>query len=238
MKFNLSGPAFIIAEAGTCHASVNVHKRLPGALRYADAAKAAGADAVKYQMFGHNIEQDMFCWIDGDSERSVRWKNSILSLGRWWQVKNHCDQLGIMFLASAFQYSTVAWLKHLGVAAYKVASRAARDFPYDAAPGPFLVSNGMYPVPVRPDVVPIQCEANYPSTAFWRGDMPGFSDHSGTPDRAVDAIKRGCLVIEVHFHINESEAGPDLPASLDLSQLRAVCAARDLHTQGQHRRTA
>lgn len=229
MTFALSNRAFVIAEAGTCHAHVTHRNRLKAAYRYVDAAARAGADAIKFQMFNLPIRDDFFCWIDGDEVRSLRWEQSVMEFDRWSLVKAYAESMGLVFLASAFQHSTVGWLKDLNVSAYKVASRAAKGFPYKDATGPFLVSNGMHPVP--DGVIGIQCEANYPSTAYWTGVLPGFSDHSGNPWRAVDAIARGCKLIEVHFAIDPAEAGPDLPASLTCDQLKWVCEARDFFTR-------
>lgn len=215
---------FVIAEAGTCHAAVWKPKRLPLALKYVEAAAKAGASAIKFQMFNPPIKDDMFCWIGGDEKRSARWLDSALSIDDWREVKIAAEAEGLVFLASVFQYSTVDWLNRLGVDAVKVASRAAKDFPYAVSKGPFLISHGMYgAVPCVGKQYHIQCEANYPSTAWWGGKTFGFSDHSGSPERAMDAIKRGCKLIEVHFYVDESEAGPDLPASLTTDELTLVC---------------
>ena len=214
---------FVIGEAGTCHAAVWRPNRLPLALKYVSAAAEAGASAIKFQMFNAPMD-DMFCWIDGDEERSLRWLDSVLSLDDWREVKIAAEAEGLVFLASVFQHSTVHWLNRLNVAAVKVASRAAKDFPYDESKGPFLVSHGMYEtVPCKGEQLHLQCEANYPSTAWWDGYAFGFSDHSGTPERAIDALNRGCNLIEVHFYVEPSEAGPDLPASLTTDELALVC---------------
>lgn len=217
---------FVIAEAGTCHAAVWRPNRLPLALKYVEAAAKAGASGIKFQMFNPPIKNDMFCWIEGDEERSERWADSALSIDDWREVKIAAEAEGLVFLASAFQHSTVDWLNRLGVEAVKVASRAAKDFPYSVSRGPFLVSHGMYQTVEASTfgrVYHLQCEANYPSTMWWSGEMFGFSDHSGTPKRAMDALKRGCKLVEVHFYINEEDAGPDLPASLTTDELALVC---------------
>ena len=221
---------FVIAEAGTSHRGM-----WPLAEDLVEAAADAGADAIKFQIFNAPVKDDMFCWIDGDEKRIGRWEDSALSLAMWEYVKEIAEKNDIMFLASVFQHSTVEWLNELGVEATKVASRAAKDFPYGKSPEPYLISDGMYPWGDWIDAVSgknwyqLQCEANYPSRQCWdeTTTIPGFSDHSGTPWRVIDAISRGCKLIEVHFYINEEDAGPDLPASLDLDQLKLVCEARD-----------
>jgi len=213
--------SFVIAEAGTCHLG-----DIELAIEYVEVAADAGADAVKFQWFNDPNPETMFCWIDGDEERSERWKASALSLEEWREVKREADKSDIILLASAFEYETVRWLSELELEATKVASRAAGDLePFKDAPRPLLVSNGMYEVTDK-DVVPIECEANYPSTRRWSG-VGGFSDHSGNPWRAIDAMARGCKLVEVHFYIDPNEAGPDLPASLSPSGLKLICEARD-----------
>lgn len=221
---------YVIGEAGTCHAARDPSNRYLAALDLVRAAANAGADAVKFQLFTPSIRDDMFCWIEGDERRAPRWLDSAMSLEEWDDIKWRAEDLGIDFLASVFQYRTVGWLKELGVKATKVASRAADNFPYADATGTILVSNGMNFLQSLPDsVVKIECEANYPSTARWKGKHPGFSDHSGTPERAIDAISRGCRLVEVHFYTDPERAGPDLPASLDLEGLKRVCEARDIN---------
>jgi len=222
MSLKLGNKCFIIAEAGTCHAG-SVDK----AVDYVCAAALSGANAIKFQIFDNPTKETMFCWIDGDEERSARWHESRLSLDEWKAIKADCDNLGITFLASVFEYETVKWLSELNVKATKVASRAAQYLnEFKDAPKPLLISNGMFDIVEEDDLV-LECEANYPSTARWEGKYPGFSDHSGNPWRAIDALARGCKLIEVHFFIDPENAGPDLPASLTVDELKLVCDARD-----------
>ncbi len=213
----------IIAEAGTNHADSDPRKRLNKALNYVRLASDAGADIVKFQMFSEPLT-DMFCWIKGDENRAARWLNSVIPLSQWRLVKHEADSLGITLLASVFQDKTIEWIEELELKATKVASRAAKDFPYGKGPKPYLVSNGMYSVPK--DVIEFQCEAKYPSTQWWKGKTPGFSDHSGNPERAIAAIEKGCKLIEVHFYEREEDAGPDLLAGLTLDELAFVCHGR------------
>ena len=220
---------YVIAEAGTNHAHAGWAGRYARALEYAEAAARAGADAVKFQIFDEPF--DLFCRIEGDDRREARWRQTVMRTWDWLRVKDFAESLGIDFLASVFQYRTVEWLKQLNVKATKVASRAAEKFPYEDATGDILVSNGMFrgmiPVPEGHDIVVLQCESKYPSDLPWEGELPGYSCHSPTPDLAIDAIKRGCKLVEVHFYIDPSHAGRDLPASLTLDGLRKICAARD-----------
>ena len=118
--------AFVIAEAGTCHAAPKANDRFKRAMAYVLAAKDAGADCIKFQMFDHT---ELFCPYPGDEQRRPRWLNSYQSLNDWRQIKEFAEACGMMFLASVFQDSTVEWLNELKVEATKVASRAAENFP-------------------------------------------------------------------------------------------------------------
>lgn len=231
-----SDKCFVIAEAGTNHAVIGNRGVFDGAFNYIEAAAKSRADAIKFQWF--NIDEELFCPLPGDEWRKHRWLRSWMPIDQWYDVKRYAENHDLVFLSSTFQHSTVQWLNDLKVVATKVASRAAENFPYDKAPKPYLISTGMmegeYPH-FRDGMILLQCEAKYPSTMLWRGvndshvwpRFEGFSDHSGTPWRAIDAISRGCRIVEVHFHIDERDAGPDLPASLTVDQLKLVCEARD-----------
>lgn len=255
MSLNLKdGRAFIVAEAGTAHADPEPARRFRKALDLVSAAANAGADAVKFQWFAgsmpeedqHNpdIFSDMFCWLPGDEQRQMRWQASIMGPGHWVQIKEYADACGLIFLASAFQTRTARLLINLDLAATKVASRAAKTFPYDmeGLPRPFLISGGMGlpPEEVWPKTAEIgwmQCEAKYPSTEGWdeQGHWApwpgrhGFSDHSGAPFLGIDAISRGCKLLEVHFMVDPIDAGPDLPACLTVDELKLICEARDYY---------
>lgn len=220
---------YVIAEAGTCHASSDHQKRLDRAIQYVWSAVEAGADAIKFQAFSDNPNKDdMFCWIDGDEARARRWAQSCLYQAGWWEVKKEADARNIDLLLSTFEVSTTELNAELGLCATKVASRAAGFLNYfDECPGPLIVSNGMYSVTPGKDIIPMQCEANYPSTSRWDTPGYGFSDHSGSPWRAIDAMCRGCSMVEVHFYVDKSHSGPDFPASLTVDELTLVCEARD-----------
>ncbi len=227
---------FVIAEAGTAHMG-----SVTRAMEYVECASQCGADAIKFQWFYHYhtspLSRDFFCWIEGDEAREPRWRQSVMDPDEWQQVKEFADACGLTFLASAFQTRTVQWLIDLNLAATKVASRAAKTFPYETPglPRPFLVSLGMlegdieHPTgdPDDADHIWLECEAKYPSTIAYKGGSEGFSDHSGKPFFGIDAISRGCRLLEVHFAIESIHAGPDLPACLAPNELKLICEARD-----------
>ena len=217
---------FIIAEAGTNHADPIPSERKDKALHYVERAKEFGADAVKFQIFSRDA---LFCPLEGDHARMIRWEKSRMSLKDWQQIKSYADKLGIIFLASAFQMDVIDWLKEMKLSAYKVASRAAKSFPYREVPGPFLISNGFGFKGKIPNSIVLQCAPQYPSTIRWDGKHPGFSDHSGSEWTGIDAMARGLSLLEVHFYCdtNIGHGGPDKDVCLSPRQMRNLCGARD-----------
>lgn len=221
---------FIIAEAGTNHSDIVPADRKEKALHYVERAKEFGADAVKFQIFSRDV---LFCPIDGDHTRMIRWEKSRLSSGDWKQVKRYAEKLGIIFLASGFQTDVIGWLKDMKLSAYKVASRAAKTFPYREMPGPFLISNGFGFNRKVPNSITLQCSPQYPSVVRWGGKHPGFSDHSGSEWTGIDAMARGLSLLEVHFHsdVNSQHGGPDQKVCLSPKQMKNLCEARDAFHQ-------
>lgn len=222
----------IIAEAGTNFASE--YRRLGYAKEYACAAQELGADYIKYQMFCADVPS-FFCPMDGDGQRWARWSDTFMQLHEWRELKAFCDEIGIGFLASTFQHTTVEWLKELQPDYYKVASRAATTFPYGACRGPFLISNGFSKY-ARPKLCCgkigyiLDCQPKYPTPvaeAMWDHRTDGLSDHSGTLWPGLDAIHRGARFLEVHFALDKADAGPDAPVCLTPDQLKTLCEARD-----------
>lgn len=214
--------AYIIAEAGTAYAG-----KPRTALQYVTAAKNAGADAIKFQMF--TPREELFCPLEGDENRWAWWNYSMLRLSQWRRIKEHADDLGIHFLASVFQHTGVEWLKTLDPPAWKVASRAAEKFPYGDAPGPFLISTGCgdFYVGGMKDLL-LQCAMKYPtslSEARWNADEEGLSDHSGTIYPALDALARGAQVIEVHIKLNKDSH--DAASAIFPDDLKRITEARD-----------
>lgn len=172
---------FIIAEAG-----VNHNGRLDLALRLCDAAKAAGADAVKFQT-----------WV---TERIVTRKTSMaayqqknlgteesqfemlkaleLSYGQFAEIKRYCDALGIIFLSTGDNPEDIDFLLELGMPLVKLGSGDITNIPLLRHVGrcgrPVLLSTGMSGMEqVRraytelqqagaKDITVLHCTTNYP----------------------------------------------------------------------------
>jgi len=144
-----TAPVFVIAEAG-----VNHNGDLALALRLCDAARAAGADAVKFQSFraedlvvpGAPTAQYQ-ARETGQQDQFALLQQLELSLDQHRAIQAHCKNIGIEFFSTPFSVEALDMLVGLGVARIKLSSgelthralveRAA------AAKLPLLVSTGM-----------------------------------------------------------------------------------------------
>jgi N,N'-diacetyllegionaminate synthase len=225
----------IIAEAGTNHASSTEGKRLYNAMALASAARHAGADYVKYQLF---TGDPIFCPVEGDEARQERWKQAYLSPANWVELARFCNDIGIGFMASAFDRRGVIFLANeIRPDYYKVASRAVDTYPYADAPGPFLISNAYNkPLPklcCGKTYHLLQCSPQYPTPlrdALWTGgSYEGLSDHSGSVWPGIDGIWATPYLsfLEVHFATDLTNAGRDQSVCLTPNELRLLCEARD-----------
>jgi N,N'-diacetyllegionaminate synthase len=142
-------PVFVIAEAG-----VNHNGRLDMALQLCDAARAAGADAVKFQTFraadlvlpgaptaAYQTRQT------GELDQFALLQRLELSEAQHRQIQAHCRAIGIEFFSTPFSIPAVDLLVGLGVPRLKLSSGELTHralVAHAAATGlPLLMSTGM-----------------------------------------------------------------------------------------------
>jgi len=174
---------FVIAEAG-----VNHNGQLELALRLCDAARASGADAVKFQTFRAQDlavpgapAADYQVRQTGDSDQFEMLRRLELAEDELAQIKRHCERIGIEFFSTPFSVDAVDMLVRLGVGRLKLSSGELthRALVRHAAATqlPLLVSTGMATLDevrealgwvqeVRPDladVTVLHCTSAYPA---------------------------------------------------------------------------
>jgi N-acetylneuraminate synthase len=144
---------FVIAEAG-----VNHNGELAKALALCDAARAAGADAVKFQSFraedlvvrgaptaGYQQKQT------GASDQFEMLRKLELTREQHERIRDHCRDIGVEFFSTPFSLPAVDMLVELGVRRIKMPSgelthRALVE--HACATGlPLLLSTGMASLP-------------------------------------------------------------------------------------------
>ena len=141
---------YIIAEAG-----VNHNGSYALACRLADAAKAAGADCVKYQTFRAKKLVSQYATKAEYQKETTGAEESQLSMIRklelsydeFVSLKAYCGKIGIDFLSTPFDMESIAFLDELGVPFWKVPSGEVTDLPYLLAIAktkrPVVMSTGM-----------------------------------------------------------------------------------------------
>ncbi len=247
---------FVIAEAGVNHnGSLEVAKQL------VETARKAGADAVKFQTFraealvSRKARKAAYQRRETDAGESqfAMLKRLELDTAEHRELMAHCRQIGIVFLSSPFDNSSVDLLEELGVERFKLGSGELTNLPLlmhvAKKARPIILSTGMATLGEveaalevisnngSPEVTLLHCVTEYPAPveqvnlramltlrdAF--GLPVGYSDHTQGTEVAIAAVALGARVIEKHFTLDRHMQGPDHKASLEPDELAAMVRA-------------
>lgn len=177
----LEKKTFIIAEAG-----VNHNGDLNTALKLCDAAKSAGADAVKFQtwktdaIITKNVAQAEY-QIQNTGKSISQYdmlKALELSYDDFRKIKAYCDSIEIMFLSTADEKESLDFLLELGMPILKIGSGEITNIPFLRYAGskniPIILSTGMSSLSEvdiayrtlknagASDITILHCTTNYP----------------------------------------------------------------------------
>ena len=141
---------FVIAEAG-----VNHNGSLDLALQLVDAAKASGADAVKFQTFradqlatrsAHKAPYQERTTANSESQFEMLQRLQ-LDAAAHRRLIDHCRNVGIQFLSSPFDTQSADLLATMNVPLYKVPSGEITNLPFlqhlARKSRPLILSTGM-----------------------------------------------------------------------------------------------
>jgi len=174
-------PSLIIAEAG-----VNHNGSLKLAKKMIDAAKMAGAGAIKFQTF---ITEEL---VTQDAPKANYQKKATGSKSQYEMLKklelserdfkelfNYCKRRGIMFLSTPFDSKSAEFLLKLGVPAFKIGSGDLTNIPLllqvAGYKRPIILSTGMATLTEIKEAVKtiystgnknlilLHCTSNYPT---------------------------------------------------------------------------
>lgn len=249
--YNLKGDAqcFIIAEAGVNHnGDIDIGKEL------IDVATRAGVDAIKFQTFNTEslVTEDTPKAEYQEVLKEYRSQFDMLkalelSLEEHIILKEYCDQRGILFLSTPFDFRSVDLLEGLDIPLYKVSSGDLVNLPllrYIASKNkPIILSTGMSNLGEIEQAIKcineignthialLQCSSSYPTSyenvnlqamitmkeAF---KLPiGYSDHTLGLEISLAAVAMGARIIEKHFTLDRDMKGPDHSISLGPAEL-------------------
>lgn len=263
-RIGVDEPVFVIAEAGVNHDG-DPRK----AMKLIDAAREAGADAVKFQWFR---AEDLVCArapsaaYQRQACRDVSQRDMLhrleLRAADFTRLKSHCDDRGIVFLATPFGPTELDQVVELGAPAVKIASTDVNNEPLlrrAASTGlPVLLSTGASLEEEVAEAVEwfqgwnaghrlvlLHCVSCYPAPleavnlkaidAMKRrfGSPVGFSDHTTSTLSGALSVMAGACVVEKHLTLDRGLPGPDHAMSLDPGQFREyVRRIRDAESAG------
>lgn len=182
-----------------------------------DEAKRCGADIAKFQVY--DIDKIWKPW----QARYMELKMAQLTKEDVKELADYCAQVGIEFMASAFDAERVGWLEEVGVKRHKLASRSIYDNEIiDAMQDTgkqIIASLGMIKGHTYREIHNVQClfcVAEYPAfikevPAFGERNgrflYQGFSDHTIGMEWAKEAVKKGATIIEKHFTLDKTLPG-------------------------------
>lgn len=249
-------PAYIIAEMSGNHAG-----SMERAKEIIRAAKECGADCIKIQTYTpdtltidcHNqyFQVENGTW-EGENLYSLYGK----AYTPWeWQkeLKEEAQRVGIDFLSTPFDKTSVDFLEEMGMEFYKIASFEMIDLPllrYIASKGkPIIMSTGMGTLEeIRESVEAIKacgneqialmkCSSSYPAVPEQMNlrtivdlkeqfDLPvGLSDHSMGHMSATTAVTLGANIIEKHFCLGREIENPDASFSMTPAEFKEMVDA-------------
>jgi len=248
-------PVFIIAEAG-----VNHNGDMALAKRLVQVAKEAGADAVKFQTFktegvvskkAEMAEYQKESMKSSDSQYDLI-KALELDYDCFIQLKEYCDEVGILFLSTPHSDDAVEFLDSL-VPIHKIGSGDLTNLPFleyvASYNKPIIISTGMATLEEVEEAVSVirkqgneqiillHCVTSYPASidtlnlaamATIRESFSkpvGFSDHTVGITASIAAVALGASVIEKHFTVDKTLPGPDHKASLEPEELTKLVEA-------------
>lgn len=194
-------PVFVIAEAG-----VNHNGSLEMAQRLVDAARDAGADAVKFQTF--KAEQVVTAAAPkaayqvkatgGHESQLEMIRGFELSFEAFRILAGHCRERGIMFLSTPFDAESADFLDDIGVPGFKIASGEITNLPFlshVAAKGkPVIVSTGM--ATLAEVALAVRC-----FEASGNRELALLHCVSNYPAAAADANLRAMTTLAATFHV-------------------------------------
>ena len=249
----LKDRTYVIAEMSGNHAG-----SIERAKDIIYAAKESGADCIKIQTYTPDT-MTIDCHNEFFNITNGTWKGeNLYSLYKkaytpWeWQkeLKEEASKVGLDFLSTPFDTTSVDFLEDLGMEFYKIASFELVDLPlisYIASKGkPIIMSTGMSHLSeideaVRTireqgnvQIVLLKCASAYPAitdemnlnTMQNMGEVfgvpVGLSDHSMGSVGAITAVALGAKVIEKHFCLDREIDNPDASFSMNPAEFKQM----------------
>jgi N-acetylneuraminate synthase len=243
-------PTYFIADI-----SANHDGELDRARMLIQMAAEAGADAAKFQNFRASkiVSDHGFRSMGSQQSHQATWKKSVFEVYQdasipfeWTPIlKEQCDQLGIHYFSSPYDFGAVEMLEPY-VPAYKIGSGditwlemlrhiAEKGLPVILATGAASIEDVQRAVdeilPINSELILMQCNTNYSASlenfdhihlnvlktyaSLYPELVLGLSDHTPKHATVLGGVALGARAIEKHFTDDNGRIGPDHPFSMD-----------------------
>ncbi|MFQ5677239.1 MAG: N-acetylneuraminate synthase family protein [bacterium] len=251
-------PPLVIAEIG-----INHEGSFEKAVKMVDDAHQAGCECVKFQshvIADEMIPNDV---VPGNADTSIWeiMKRCALTEDEEFRLKEYVERKNMIFLSTPFSRAAADRLHGMDVVAFKIGSGECNNYPlvkHIAGFGkPIILSTGMNDLESIRVAVHIlreadigfallHCTSMYPTpydkvrlgalkelSHTFPGVPVGLSDHSVGNYTCFAAVALGASILEKHFTSDKSWPGPDIPISIDPSELRElVHGSKVIHEAG------
>ena len=244
-KIGSKYPPLIIAEIG-----INHEGDFDKAKKMIFDASQSGAECVKFQCHVIEDEMIENNVIPGNANESIWeiMKRCTLNEKEEEALKEYAEELGMIYLNTPFSRQAANRLEKIGICGYKIGSGECNNLPLIehicSFQKPIILSTGMndiqsisesvkiiekneipyallhvtsmYPTPydkVRLGAI-TELKENFPNAII------GLSDHTIGNYTCFASIPLGSCILEKHFTSDKTWPGPDIPISIDPSELR------------------
>jgi N-acetylneuraminate synthase len=238
-------PPLVIAEIG-----INHEGDYKKAVQMIDDAYSAGCECIKFQIHIPEEEMIPNNIIPGNASESIWDIISRCTLTEEEDIrlKKYVESKGMIYLATPFSRAAAIRLARMGVSAFKIGSGECNNYPLikhiASYKKPIILSTGMNNLAsIRPavnilrdemvDYALFHCTSMYPTpydkvrlgalselSEHFPDAVIGISDHSKGNYTCFAAVALGARIIEKHFTSDKSWPGPDIPISIDPSELK------------------
>jgi len=244
------GPSYnplVIAEIG-----INHEGSFKKAIRMIDDAYKVGCECVKFQAHVIEDEMIPNKVVPGNTTETIWdiMNRCKLSEEEDKKLKKYVESKGMIYLSTPFSRAAADRLHRMNVDAYKIGSGECNNYPLIEHIAKFgksvILSTGMNNIPSIKIAVKIlnkykvphailHCTSMYPTPykkvrlgalKDLKKNFPdtvlGLSDHSMGNYTSYAAIALGASIIEKHFTSDKKWPGPDIPISVDPSELKEL----------------
>ena len=238
-------PPFVIAEIGINHeGDFNKAKKM------IDDAYHAGAECVKFQCHIPDDEMIPNNVIPANANESIwtMMQRCSFSEDEELELKNYTEKLGLIYLCTPFSRAAADRLEKMNLSAYKIGSGECNNIPLlehiASFKKPIILSTGMNDLEnistsvkvfkkFGIDYALLHVTSMYPTPydkvrlgaiselkEKFSNCVIGLSDHSYGNYTCFASISLGASILEKHFTSDKEWTGPDIPISLDPTELK------------------